>query len=96
MQCNLQSSASVSIAPCQRSKTLQLRSKTVLWCRVRYGERVRERERRRPYCSGDAANRNSVFSHDLDLEQISLRVLGLYPLNDKNETLKSLKKLLEK
>jgi hypothetical protein len=65
--------------------------KTVFWYRVRYGETVRERERRRPVCSGDAANRNGVFVHDLDLEQISRRALGLYSLND-YKTMKSLQK----
>lgn len=70
MRCNLQSSASVSNAPCQRSKKLQLRPKN---CALVQGSiwPDSERERRRPDCSGDAANRNGVFSHDLDLEQIS-------------------------
>ena len=52
---------------------------------------MRERERGRKVCSGDYANRNGVFVNDLDLEQISRRVLGLYPLND-DKTLKSLQK----
>jgi hypothetical protein len=47
---------------------------------------VREKERRRPYYSGDVANRNGVSSHEPDLKQISLRVLGFYPLSDKKDT----------
>ena len=89
MQCNLRSSASVSNTPCQRKKNFNYGPQNVFWCGVRYGETVKERERRRPVCSGDAANRNGVFSHDLDLEQISRRMLGLYPLSD-DKALKSL------
>jgi len=94
MQCNLQPSASVFSAPCQRSKKLQLRSKNCALVQVsiwRDSGREGERERGRPFCSGDAANRNGVFSHDLVLEQIVLRVLGLYPLTE-NKILKSFQK----